>query len=52
MKPTDQEAEEDRMWDQYCRQLESQMRGAWVLVAVPADIEAALMQEKARSVVH
>ena len=41
------------MWEQYCRKLESEMRGtAWLLVAVPADIEAALMQEKARSVVH
>lgn len=48
-----QEAQEDRMWEQYCRQLEAQMRGPrWMLVAVPADLEAVLMQEKARSVAH
>ena len=51
-KPTDQELQEERIWEQYCRRLESEMRGHWVLVAVPADVEAALMQEKARSVVH
>lgn len=47
---TDQELQEELMWDQYCR-MEAQLQ-KWVLVAIPADVEAALMQEKARSVVH
>ena len=50
---TDQELQEELMWDNYCRQMEAQMRAPqWVVLAIPADLEAALMQEKARSVVH
>ena len=50
---TDQELQEELMWDNYCKQMEAQMRApGWVVLAIPADLEAALMQEKARSVVH
>lgn len=52
MTDKDREAQEERMWDAYCHQRESQMKAQWVILAIPADLEAALMQEKARSVVH
>lgn len=50
---TDEELRDELQWDAYCREIEAQIRGqSWLVLAIPADLQAELMAEKQVSVVH